>query len=303
MVDEIADVASFEKAITDETRAVFIESISNPLAIPADIEGIADVAHRHGIPLIVDNTVASPYLLNPIRYGADIVVYSTTKSISGHGTAIGGLIADSGRFNWKGGKFPQFEEPNYNLKDAPDKPRSFVEAYPDAPFAAKIRKHYLGYLGAVLSPFDAYLILIGLETLSERVEKQVRNTEKLVEYLVGESHVSWVSYPTLDNNPGRKIADKYLKKGAGSMFSFAIKGGEQLMYKFLNSLKLFGYLANIGDARTLIVNSTKFTHGEMRPDEQRDAGIEEGTLRVSVGIEDPEDLIADLKQGFKALDE
>ena len=302
-VPTAADPEAFEKAIRPETKAIFIESISNPLAVIADIEEIAKIAHRHEIPLIVDNTVATPYLINPIKHGADVVVYSTTKAISGHGSAIGGLVEESGNFNWANGNFPQFTEPNFNIKDEFGKERSFVEAFPKFPFVVKIRKHYVGYFGAALSPFDAYLTILGLETLSERVAKQVSNTNAIIEYLRTQKRVSWISYPTEKANESHHLLEKYAPKGAGGLFSFGLKGDEKDISLFIRSLKIFGYQTNLGDARSMIVNAAKTTHGELTPDELQKAGIADETIRISVGIEDVNDLIKDLDTAFKALEE
>ncbi|AFS79161.1 O-acetylhomoserine (thiol)-lyase CysD [Gottschalkia acidurici 9a] len=293
------DTEEFRKLIKDDTKAIFIESISNPSTIVADIEAIAKVAHENNIPLIVDNTVATPYLLNPIKYGADIVIYSATKSISGHGNAIAGLIVEGGNFNWANGKFPQFTERHHLLRDSNDKERSFVESLPDFPFTAKIRLNYLAYFGAVLSPFDAYLLLLGLETLSERVKKQVSNTEKIIKYLERNEAVLWVKHPFASSSPYKELSDKYLPKGAGSILSFGIKGSEEQLNKFIKSLKLFSYQANIGDAKSLIINPPKVTHGELNLKELRSAEISPETIRLSIGIEDVEDLINDLDQAFK----
>ena len=301
-VPSAADPAAFESAIKPDTKAIFIESISNPLAVIADIEEIANIAHKHDIPLIVDNTVATPYLINPIKFGADVVVYSTTKAISGHGSAIGGLVEESGKFNWGNGKFPQFTEPNYNIKDEFGKERSFVEAFPKFPFVVKIRKHYVGYFGAALSPFDAYLTILGLETLSERVSKQVSNTNAIIEYLKTQKRVSWISYPTEESNESHHLLDKYAPKGAGGLFSFGFKGDEEDISLFIRSLKIFGYQTNLGDARSLIVNAAKTTHGELTPGELEKVGIGYETLRISVGIEDVNDLINDLDNAFRVLE-
>jgi len=296
---DVDDPASFEKAIRPETRAVFIESITNPNAVVADIEAIAKIAHAKGIPLIVDNTFATPYLLNPIKHGADIVVYSATKALSGHGSAIAGLILESGKFNWANGKFPQFTESQYLLRDRDGKERSFIQAFPEFPFTARVRMNYLAYFGAALGPLDAYLILLGIETLSERVAKQVSSTEKIVKYLEGNKRVSWVKHPAAKGSPSAALAKKYLPKGAGSVFSFGIKADEERIDKLIDSTELFSYQANVGDARSLIINSPKTTHGELRPDEQKLADIAPETIRLSIGLEDPEDLIADLDQAIE----
>jgi O-acetylhomoserine (thiol)-lyase len=297
-VDNPNDPEEFRKAIKDDTKAIFIESISNPNAIVADIEAIARVAHENNIPLIVDNTFATPYLLNPIKHGADIVIYSATKALSGHGNVIAGLILDSGKFNWGNGKFPQYAHPTHFFRDDQGRERGIIEVFPEIPFSIKIRFHYLAYFGAALSPFDAYLVLLGLETLSERVEKQVSNTEKIIRYLEKVKHVTWIEHPAAKSSPYKELARKYLPRGAGSVFSFGVKGTKEQVYKFLNSTRLFSYQANVGDARSLIIDPPNVTHGELNLEEQKIAAIVPETIRLSIGLEDANDLIADLKQAF-----
>lgn len=293
-----SDMEEFRQAITPDTKAIYVESISNPNNVVADIEALAKLAHEHDIPLVVDNTLATPYLLKPIQYGADIVVYSATKDLGGHGNAIGGLIVESGRFNWANGKFPHFVEPYYTLRDANGKERSFLEVFPKSPFSFRVRRNYLAYFGAPLSPFDAYLILQGMETLSERVQKQVANTEKIVRYLESKETVSWVKHASAKQSPYQELAAKYLPKGAGSTFAFGVKGTEQQIKQFINSIELFSYQVNLGDARSLIVNSPKTTHGELTPEEQALADITPDTIRLSIGLEDVNDLIDDLDHAF-----
>lgn len=284
--------------IRPDTKAIYIESISNPSAVLLDIEGIAKVAHDHGIPLVVDNTVATPYLFNPIKHGADIVVYSATKGLSGHGNVIAGLILESGKFNWQSEKFPHFSEKYYTLRDIKDNWRSFLEVFPHAPFTGRVRFNYLDYFGAALSPFDAYLVLMGLETLSERIAKQVSNAKVLAEYLDGHQAVEWVRYPGLKNSPYHDLAEKYFHKGVGGILAFGFKGTTAQREAFLNAVELFHYHVNIGDARSLIVNSPQTTHGELEPEEKKIADIPENLIRISAGIEDAADLIADLDQAF-----
>lgn len=297
-VEDPNDPEAFRKALKEDTKAIFIESISNPNAIVADIEAIAKIAHQHDIPLIVDNTFATPYLLNPIKFGADIVIYSATKALSGHGNVIAGLILDSGNFNWGNGKYPQFEEKSYFLRDSQGVERSFIEAAPQIPFITKLRFHYLAYFGSALSPFDAYLVLLGLETLSERVQKQISNAEKIIQYLESVEHVAWVNHPSAKSSPYKALVKKYLPKGAGSNFTFGFKGSDKQLEKFLNSVKLFSYQANIGDARSLIIDPPRVTHGELNFEERKTADIAPETVRLSIGLEDADDLIADLKQAF-----
>lgn len=298
-VDNDGEVEGFRKAIKEDTKAIFIETISNPGAVLSDIEEIAKIAHENNIPLIVDNTFATPYLFNPIKHGADIVIYSATKALTGHGNVIAGVIVDSGKFNWSNGKYPQFTEPKYTLKDLSGNERSYVEAFKEGALSGKIRLEYLTYFGAVLSPFDAYLALIGLETLSERVQKQVSNTEKIINFLKKEEAVSWISYPTVEGSPYKSLADKYFPKGTGLTFTFGFNGSQEQIYKLISSVKLFSYQANVGDARSLIINSPRTTHGELTEEQLKLAKIPEETIRLSIGLEDAEDLINDLKQAFK----
>ncbi|MFV0412827.1 MAG: O-acetylhomoserine aminocarboxypropyltransferase/cysteine synthase family protein [Oscillospiraceae bacterium] len=288
--------------IKPDTKAIFIESISNPNTVLLDVEGIAKVAHEHGIPLVVDNTVATPYLYNPLAHGADLVVYSATKGLSGHGNLIAGLILENGTFNYNTEKFPQFAEKYYTLRDDAGKHRNFLEVFPETPFTARIRFNYLNYFGAALSPFDAYLALIGLETLSERLAKQVQNAHALARYLAGHTAVEWVRYPALESSPSYGLYKKHFSRGAGGILSFGFKGTQAQREAFLNSIRLFHYHVNIGDARSLIVNSPQTTHGELEDGEKALANIPENLIRISAGLEDSADLIADLEQAFqKAL--
>ncbi|MDR3267932.1 MAG: aminotransferase class I/II-fold pyridoxal phosphate-dependent enzyme [Tannerella sp.] len=296
LVHDVNDLDAISKLIRKETKAIFIETISNPINVIADLQAIADLAHKNGLPLIVDNTLATPYLLRPFEYGADIVVYSATKALSGHGSIIGGLIVENGKFDWLAGRHPQFEKPVFTFGN-----RNVVETFPLFPFTARVRTHYLALLGASLSPFDAYLILQGIETLSERLKKQSESAQTIAEYLSLHPQVSWVSYPSLPGNKYKALADKYLPRGAGGVFAFGFNGSEEEIYKFINSLKLFAYHANLGDARSLIINSPKTTHHELSPEEKQSAGIPPETIRLSIGLEDVNDLIADLKQGFEAV--
>ncbi len=299
LIDHDSSVEEWEKNIHDDTKAIFVESISNPSARLLDIEALADIAHKHGIPLIVDNTFATPYLFNPLKHGADIVVYSATKGLNGHGNAIGGVIVEGKPFNWTPEKFPQFFKKHWVTRDLEDNERGFAEAFPQLPFIAYVRTKLLAYLGAALSPYDAQLILIGLETLSERVSKQVANTRKLIKYLESRTDaVSWINYPEVDGSPYKALADKYFPKGTGTVFSFGFKGNDEQIAALVSGTKLFGYQANVGDAKSLIVNSPKTTHGELRPSELKEAGILPETIRLSLGLEDAEDLIADLEQAF-----
>ncbi len=294
----IENPSALEKEITPETRGIFVESISNPNGFVPDFEALAEVAHRNNIPLVVDNTFATPYLLNPLQHGADIVIYSATKALNGHGNVIAGLILDGGTFPWDNGRFPQFTEGIYTLRDENGRYRSYQEAFPAAPFVNRARLKYLNYFGAALGPFDAYLVLQGIETLSERVKKQVENTEKVLRYLEQNEHVSWVRHPYAVGNPNKAAVDKYLPRGAGSVLSFGFKGTIEQSEKFIDATRLFSYHVNVGDARSLIANPPKSTHSELTPEEKRFADIPAETIRLSLGLEDADDLIDDLEQAF-----
>ncbi len=285
--------------IGPDTKAIYIESISNPNTVLLDLDAISKVAHEHGIPVVVDNTVATPYLYHPFAHGADIVVYSATKGLSGHGNLIAGLILESGTFDYKTEKFPQFSEKYYTLRDENGTYRNFLEVFPEAPFTSRIRFNYLNYFGAALSPFDAYLSIVGLETLSERLSKQSENAHKLALYLSSHEGVEWVRYPALEESPYHQLYKRDFEKGAGGLLSFGFKGNEKQKEAFLNAVELFHYHVNIGDARSLIVNSPQTTHGELDEQEKAAADIPENLIRISAGLEDSDDLIADLEQAFQ----
>jgi len=299
IVENPDDISEFERGIKENTRAIFIESLSNPFATIPDIEKIAAVAHRAGILLIVDNTLATPYLLNPFDYGADIVVYSATKGLTGHGNVIAGVVLESGKFDYGNGNYEHFLQPLWFLRDADDRERSILDVFPNEPFTGRLRALHLNYLGAALSPFDAYLVLLGLETLSERVAKQVANAKAVIEYLEQNEHVSWVRHPYAKDNPYKALADKYFPKGAGAVVSFGFKGTEEQKRKFLAATKVFSYQANIGDARSLIINPTETTHVELTHKQRKLTGLSTDTIRLSLGLESPKDLIADLQQAFE----
>ncbi len=284
--------------IKPDTKAIFVESIANPNTYLLDIDAIAEVAHAHGIPLVVDNTVATPYLYRPIAHGADIIVYSATKGLNGHGNALAGLVLESGRFDWKSGKFPHFSEKYHTLRTIDGVKRDFTEVFPESPFTWRIRLNYLNYFGAALGPFDAYLALIGLETLSERIAKQSSNAQKIAEYLSKNEKVEWVRYPTLEGDRSSALYKRSYPNGAGGILAFGFKGTTEEKNKFLEAVKLFHYHVNIGDARSLIVNSPQTTHGELESDEQLAADLPENLIRISAGLEDVSDLIADLEQAF-----
>lgn len=300
IAENIEDTAKLESEINDETRAIYVESISNPNAYLLDIDAIAEIAHRHGIPLVVDNSVATPYLYNPIEHGADIVIYSLTKGLSGHGNLIGGLILESGRFDYNSDKFPQFREKYWTLRDDEGNYRSFLDLFPDAPFTIRIRENYLAYLGATLSPFDAYLSLVGIETLTERISKKSENALKLAKYLEQSPHAEWVRYPGLESSPYSKLADRDFSRGSGELISFGFRGTREQEDAFIDNLKIFHYHANLGDVRSLIVNSPELTHAELDPEDKKQADIPLNLIRISAGLEDIDDLIADLEGGFAA---
>ena len=301
IVEDPDNVQNFEKLIKEDTKVIYVESLTNPNATILDIEKIAEIAHKHNIPLIVDNTLATPYLLNPFEFGADVVVYSATKGLSGHGNVIAGVILENNKFNWKNGNFPQFEETPYFLRSQEGQPRNYYDVFPDGPFTGRIRSIHLNYLGAALAPFSGYLVLLGLETLSERLDKQVRNAEKIVEFLESRigKEVLWVKHPHAKGSPYADLAKKYFPKGAGAILSFGLKGGLEERIKFLEAVKVWGFQANIGDAKSLIINPSTTTHTELDAHYQKLADIEDATIRLSVGLEDADDLIEDLEQAFK----
>ncbi|MBQ8935267.1 MAG: O-acetylhomoserine aminocarboxypropyltransferase/cysteine synthase [Oscillospiraceae bacterium] len=299
LVDDPDDVENFVKGIRPDTKAIYIESLTNPFATIPDVEAIAAIAHESGIPLIVDNTLATPYLFNPFEHGADVVVYSATKALSGHGNVIAGVVLESGSFHYGNGNFPQFQKPLWFLRDGQDRERSVLEVFPQIPFTGRIRAVHLNYLGAALSPFDAYLVLLGLETLSERVQKQVANAEKTIRYLEQNPHVSWVRHPSAKGSPYRALAERYFPKGAGSVLSFGFKGTEEQKRTFLAATKIFGYQANIGDARSLIINPAETTHVELTRAQRKAVGLTPDTIRLSLGLESAEDLKRDLDQAFE----
>jgi O-acetylhomoserine (thiol)-lyase len=294
------DVSAFARGLRDDTRAIFLESLTNPFSTIPDIEAVAAIAHARGIPLIVDNTLATPYLLNPFEYGADIVVYSATKGLSGHGNVIAGAVLESGVFDYANGKFPHFTQALWFLRDGNDRERSIIEVFPKTPFTGRLRAVHLNYLGAALSPFDAYLVLLGLETLSERVGKQVRNAEAITAYLERSPHVAWVRHPAAKDSPYKALAEKYFPRGAGAVVSFGFKGTEAQKRTFLESTEIFGYQANLGDARSLIINPTETTHVELTHAQRALVGLRTDTVRLSLGLESPADLIADLEHAFGA---
>ena len=288
---------SFEAAIQENTKAIFIETLGNPNSNLIDIEEVAKVAHKHNIPLVVDSTFATPYLVRPIEYGADIVVHSATKFIGGHGTAIGCVIVDSGNFDWKAsGKFPWISEPNPSYHGI-----SFAEATAPAAFVTYIRAIILRDTGATLSPFHAFLFLQGLETLSLRVERHVSNALKIVDYLSKHPQVEAVHHPSLESEPSHYLYKKYLPNGGGSIFTFEIKGDAKTAQKFIDNLAIFSLLANVADVKSLVIHPATTTHSQCTEEELLDQGIKPNTIRLSIGIEKAEDLIAALDAAFEAV--
>ena len=288
---------SFEAAIQENTKAIFIETLGNPNSNLIDIEEVAKVAHKHNIPLVVDSTFATPYLVRPIEYGADIVIHSATKFIGGHGTAIGGVIVDSGNFDWKAsGKFPWISEPNPSYHGI-----SFAEATAPAAFVTYIRAIILRDTGATLSPFHAFLFLQGLETLSLRVERHVSNALKIVDYLSKHPQVEAVHHPSLESEPSHYLYKKYLPNGGGSIFTFEIKGDAKTAQKFIDNLAIFSLLANVADVKSLVIHPATTTHSQCTEEELLDQGIKPNTIRLSIGIEKAEDLIAALDAAFEAV--
>ncbi|TDT67361.1 O-acetylhomoserine sulfhydrylase [Hypnocyclicus thermotrophus] len=290
------DLEGFRNAITEKTKAIYIETIGNPNCTLVDVEAVANIAHENGLPLIIDNTFATPYLFKPLEHGADIVVYSATKFLGGHGTSIGGIIVDGGKFDWaKSGRFDNFTTPDpgyHGLK------------YSDlgAPaFILKARVKLLRDTGAAISPFNAFLILQGIETLSLRLERHIKNARKIVEYLNNHELVKWVSYPELDENENKALAGKYFPKGVGSIFTFGIKGGVEAGKKFIDSVELFSHLANVADAKSLIIHPASTTHGQLSEEKLKEVGIKPETIRLSIGLENVDDLIADLEQAFNKI--
>lgn len=292
-----SDLSNFEKAIQDNTKAVFIETLGNPNSNIIDIEAVAAIAHKHRIPLIVDNTFGTPYLIRPIEYGADIVVHSATKFIGGHGTSLGGVIVDSGKFDWKAsGKFPQLTEPTPSYHGV-----RFVDAAGEAAYAVRIRAVLLRDTGATISPLNAFILLQGLETLSLRVERHVENALKVVEYLKNHPKVEKVNHPALPEHPDHALYRSYFPKGAGSIFTFDVKGGQQEAHRFIDSLEIFSLLANVADVKSLVIHPATTTHSQLNERELAEQGIKPGTVRLSIGTEHIDDLLADLQQAFARI--
>ena len=293
----IHDLAEVEASIQDNTRAIYIETLGNPNSDIPDIDALAELAHKHGLPLVVDNTFGTPYLIRPIEHGADIVVHSATKFIGGHGTTLGGIIVDSGKFDWAAsGNYPAIAAPNPSYHGV-----SFVEAVGPAAFVTYIRAILLRDTGATISPFAAFLLLQGVETLSLRLERHSENTKKVVEFLANHPQVESVNHPSLSEHPDHALYQKYFPNGGGSIFTFEIKGGVAEAHKFIDSLEIFSLLANVADAKSLVIHPATTTHSQLTEEELADQDIKPNTIRLSIGTEHIDDIIADLQRGFDAV--
>lgn len=286
-----------EAAIQENTKALYIETLGNPNSDIPDIEALAEIAHKHGLPLVIDNTFGTPYLIRPIEHGADIVVHSATKFIGGHGTTLGGVIVDGGTFDWAAsGRYPWISEPNPSYHGV-----KFTEAAGAAAFATYIRAILLRDTGATISPFAAFLLLQGTETLSLRIERHVENTKKVIEYLLNNPKVEKVNHPSLSDHPDHALYERYFPNGGASIFTFQIKGGRKEAFEFIDNLEIFSLLANVADVKSLVIHPATTTHSQMTPEELEDAGIHENTIRLSIGTEHIDDIIADLEKGFAAV--
>lgn len=286
-----------EGAIKENTKAVYLETLGNPNSDIPDIDAVAEIAHKHGLPLVIDNTFGTPYLIRPIEHGADIVVHSATKFIGGHGTTLGGVIVDSGKFDWKkSGKYGPIAEPNPSYHGI-----SFADAVGPAAFVTYIRAILLRDEGATISPFNAFLLLQGTETLSLRLDRHVENTKKVVEFLKNHPKVQKVNHPSLENHPDHALYEKYFPNGGASIFTFEIKGGREAAWKFIDNLKIFSLLANVADVKSLVIHPASTTHSQLNDAELADQGITQGTIRLSIGTEHYEDIIGDLSQAFDAV--
>lgn len=286
-----------EAAIKENTKALYIETLGNPNSDIPDIEALAEIAHKHGLPLVIDNTFGTPYLIRPIEHGADIVVHSATKFIGGHGTTLGGVIVDGGTFDWAASRrYPWISEPNPSYHGV-----KFTEAAGAAAFATYIRAILLRDTGATISPFAAFLLLQGTETLSLRIERHVENTKKVIEYLLNNPKVEKVNHPSLPDHPDHALYERYFPNGGASIFTFQIKGGRKEAFEFIDNLEIFSLLANVADVKSLVIHPATTTHSQMTPEELEDAGIHENTIRLSIGTEHIDDIIADLEKGFAAV--
>lgn len=290
------DLAEVENAIQDNTRAIYLETLGNPNSDIPDIDAIAAIAHKHGLPLVIDNTFGTPYLIRPIEHGADIVVHSATKFIGGHGTSLGGMIVDSGKFDWKAsGKYPAIADPNPSYHGV-----SFVDAVGPAAFVTYIRAILLRDTGACISPFNAFLLLQGVETLSLRLDRHAENTKKVAEFLANHPQVAHVNHPSLPDHPDHALYVKYFPNGGASIFTFEIKGGQEEAFRFIDNLKIFSLLANVADVKSLVIHPATTTHSQLSAQELADQGITPATIRLSIGTEHIDDILADLEQGFAA---
>lgn len=287
------DPQNFAKAITPNTKLVYAETISNPKINVLDIEAVAKVAHDHGVPLVIDNTFATPYLCRPIEWGADIVLHSATKFIGGHGTSIGGVIVDGGKFNWHSDKFPGLNEPSKGYNNI-----RFYETFGDFAWIMKARVEGLRDFGPAMSPFNAFTFLQGLETLPLRMRQHVANAKGVAQFLNEHESVTWVNYPSLPDNPYRSLSQKYLPEGPGAIFTFGIAGGEEAGRKFIEALQVFSHVANVGDAKSLVIHPASTTHAQMTAEEQRAGGVRPEQIRLSIGLEDLDDLLWDLGQAL-----
>lgn len=292
------DLKEVENAIKENTKLIYLETLGNPNSDIPDIDAIAEIAHRHRIPLVIDNTFGTPYLIRPIEHGADIVIHSATKFIGGHGTTLGGIIVDSGNFDWKNaGKYPQISDANPSYHGI-----SFVDAAGKAAFITYVRAVILRDTGATISPFNAFLLLQGTETLSLRLERHAENTKKVVEFLSNHPQVEKVNHPSLSDHPDHKLYEKYFPNGGASIFTFEIKGGRKEAWDFIDNLKIFSLLANVADVKSLVIHPASTTHSQLTHQELEDQGIHENTIRLSIGTEHIDDIIEDLKNGFKAIE-
>ena len=291
------DLAEVENAIQDNTKAIYLETLGNPNSDIPDIDAIAEIAHKHGLPLVIDNTFGTPYLIRPIEHGADIVVHSATKFIGGHGTTLGGIIVDSGQFDWKAsGKYAPIAAPNPSYHGV-----SFVDAAGPAAFVTYIRAILLRDTGATISPFNAFLLLQGVETLSLRLDRHAENTKKVVEFLAKHPQVEHVNHPSLPDHPDHALYERYFPNGGASIFTFEIKGGQEEAHKFIDNLEIFSLLANVADVKSLVIHPATTTHSQLSPEELLDQGIKPNTIRLSIGTEHIDDIIADLEKGFAAV--
>ena len=291
------DLTEVENAIQDNTKAIYLETLGNPNSDIPDIDAIAAIAHRHGLPLVIDNTFGTPYLVRPIEHGADIVLHSATKFIGGHGTTLGGIIVDSGKFDWKAnGNYAPIANPNPSYHGV-----SFVDAVGPAAFVTYIRAILLRDTGAAISPFNAFLLLQGVETLSLRLDRHTENTKKVVEFLANHPKVEHVNHPSLPEHPDHALYEKYFANGGGSIFTFEIKGGQEEAHKFIDSLEIFSRLANVADVKSLVIHPATTTHSQLSAEELLDQGIKPNTIRLSIGTEHIDDIIDDLEKGFAAV--